>query len=432
MKKMNVFFHQIRMNSAFFTWLITSLFFCFQFILRSAPNAMATQLIQDFQINAVQFGFLSSAYYLPYSLMQVPVGIVLDMWGPKRALRIGTLVCVAGGIIFSQAYCLEIALLGRALIGAGAAVSFIGSVRMNTLWVPSAYLAFSIGGLAAVGKIGGAAANAILPILLSCYDSWHNVILFLAGSGLCISGLIWLFAKNGPKDKFISLKHESNPHQSISKAFNYVVSTPLVWSMSIYSATLYLTLTVFSDTYSIGFLSESLSITRIKAGWLAGMVGLGSAVGSFVITYLSDYFHQRLIFARICAFSTFILSLFIFFSNGLSLYFMGTLLFMFGFFSGGQVLAFVISTEYLPHYVSGMASGVTNAVLTACATIINPITGWLIQSGCSGVKIHGNPVYTTGNYRVGLMLLCLCFAVACFISLRIPETHPLNPKRHKA
>jgi sugar phosphate permease len=406
------------------TWALISLFYSFQFFLRSAPNAMSDPLMREFGINAKQLGVFSSMYYIPYAFLQIPLGIAIDVWGPKRILRIGTTICVLGAALFSISTTFQWALLGRFLIGMGAAASFIGSIRMNTLWFSISSVAFATGILSGLGKMGGVCANAILPQAIETFGSWQGVLRALCWGGCVLTFCIWLFVKNGPQDRFVSGIQKAH-FSHIKGPFLRTISTPTLWAMGIYGYSLYLTLTVFSDTYSINFLATKLSISRENAGWFAGLVGVGSALGSSLLTWASDYFKQRLFFVRLCAVGTLSLSIWIFWGPSDPIWGTATALFFFGFFSGGQILAFIVSSEKIPKAFSGMAVGVTNALLMAGGVIQNPILGWILQRGWDGKKtVGGIPIYALSDYQMALSSLSLCFFVAVVISFFVKESHP--------
>lgn len=413
---------------AFLIWGMTSLFYGFQFFLRSAPNAMSAQLMQEFHIDASMLGLLSAAYYVPYSMLQIPIGITLDLCGPKKVLRVGTVLCVLGALLFSIAPNFFTACCGRSLIGMGAAVSFIGSVRMNSLWFSSAYLAFATGLLSAMGKLwGGAASNFFLPYLMQKIASWNVVIWALCGWGTFLTLLIWLLVRNGPKDNFtpaiqvISLK-------GIHEEFTKVLRNPTIWEVGIYGYALYLVLSVFADTYSIDFLCKKLNIMRDKAGFFALWVPVGSAVGASVLSYLSDRLKKRKIFLQCASFSTLFFSSVLFFGPTFPDSVMIAILFSLGFFSGGQVLIFAVAQESMPVRFAGMATGTTNALLMASGAIHNPLVGWLLTRAWDGKSLNGNHLYTLGNYQFAFSSLTFFFALAFVISLFVKETHPKSLK----
>lgn len=413
-----------------FMWLITSLFYSFQFFLRSAPNPLAEVLKQEFMIDAKGFGFLCSAYYISYAFLQIPLGIALDIWGPKKILRIGTILCVMGGLLFGFSTSFGMAVVGRFLIGTGAAVSFIGSIRMNSLWFSSAYLAFAVGLLSAMGKLaGGAAANAFLPKLIKAMPSWHMAIGLLCAIGGILTILVWIFVKNGPQDHFVSSMKKIN-FKVLGGEILRVAQLPIVWAMGFYGYSLYLTLSVFGDSYSTGFLRKVMPLSDEGLGNLSSLVMVGSAFGAATLSYLSDRFKQRLLFLRVSASMTLILSSLVFFVTGHSLIVMQMLLFSWGFFSGGQILIFVVSAESSPKGLSGMATGLTNALLMAGGAFHNPLFGYLLEFFRKGkTDLNGLPLYAIEDYQRSFLSFTFCFIVAFVISFLIKESHPSSQKK---
>jgi nitrate/nitrite transporter NarK len=388
---------------------------------------MGDALIQDFGINVEELGWFSATYYVSYSLLQVPLGIALDIWGPKRILRIGTIICVLGAVLFVMALDFKIALLGRMFIGMGAAASFIGSIRMSTLWFSPGYLAFSIGLLSAMGKLGGALANKTLPYLMHSGMNWQYVIGLLCAVGAVLALLIWIFLKNGPKDTFRGVS-EVPSWALIQKEVWSVLKGPTVWMMGLYGYSMYLVLSVFSDTYSINFLSCNLDISKEHAGSLSSWAPIGSAIGASLISFLSDRFQQRRLFLRLCSCMTLAISSVIFFGPPVSPSFMRGLLFALGLASSGQILIFAIVAESFSSRLTGIATGITNALLMLGGALHNPLVGRLLSSSQDHGAIESSMIYTIRDYRVAFSSLTVCFFAASVISFFVKETHPSKHK----
>ena len=424
---------------AVWVWLFTSLFYGFQFFLRSSPNALAPQLMEQFRIDAQTLGIFSSVYYWTYASLQIPVGMLLDCFGPKRVLRIGMLVCVGGAFLFGFSETFATAVLARCLIGAGAAVSFIGSIRMNTLWFPASYLAFVVGLLSAIGKIGGACANFALPLMINWvqmqapYDShvWKKSILFLSGLGLLCAGLVWIVGKNGPKDQFIPGISELN-WKKIREEFVCVAKQRSIWLLGFYGYSLYLTLSVFSDTFSIAFIELWLSVSTLQAGKLAALVAIGSSCGAPLISFLSDFFKKRIFFLKLSVTCVLLFSSLVFFGPRLPLWIAAMCLFCFGFFSGGQILVFVTGAESGPSRFAGLSVGIINAVLMLGGALHNPLVGYCIQWSWDGSYQGYQPVYTLHNYQTGCLAIYIFFVIAFILSFCLKESHPGRAQLKKA
>jgi len=106
-------------------WIIASIFYAYQYVLRVMPSIMMGDISTQFNIDAATFGQFSGVYYIGYSLMHLPIGILLDRFGPKKIMPLFILMTVLGSmpIIFSDFWVYPIS--GRALIGMGSSAAIL-------------------------------------------------------------------------------------------------------------------------------------------------------------------------------------------------------------------------------------------------------------------------------------------------------------------
>src|SRR5439155_10942343 len=97
-------------------WLTGALFFFYAWVLRVAPSVMVEELMRDFAVGAAVLGNLSAAYFYGYAGMQIPVGVLLDRFGPRRLITIAALCCAAGSVLFATGTTLAVVTAGRFLI----------------------------------------------------------------------------------------------------------------------------------------------------------------------------------------------------------------------------------------------------------------------------------------------------------------------------
>ena len=97
----------ISRTNALIIWAVGAIFYAYQYILRVMPNIMMDDILNQFNIDRVTFGQFSGVYYIGYSLMHLPIGIMLDRFGPKRVMPICILLTIIGllPLIFSD-FCL--------------------------------------------------------------------------------------------------------------------------------------------------------------------------------------------------------------------------------------------------------------------------------------------------------------------------------------
>ena len=95
--------------------------YCFAYLLRVYPSVMECELSSYFGITAGGFGLLTSFYYFAYAPMQLPVGVIVDRVGARRSLIIASMISTLGTFVFAYFKLFDIALIGRFMVGFGAA-----------------------------------------------------------------------------------------------------------------------------------------------------------------------------------------------------------------------------------------------------------------------------------------------------------------------
>src|SRR3979411_3341997 len=98
-------------------WAVAATFYLAAFYLRTSPAVMTTELMRDFGISASQLGTFSPVYFYSYIAMQIPTGVLLDSWGPRRRLIAGSGAAAAGTCLFAATSNYPRASLGRLIVG---------------------------------------------------------------------------------------------------------------------------------------------------------------------------------------------------------------------------------------------------------------------------------------------------------------------------
>src|ERR1044072_4329198 len=110
---------------------VGAFFYCYEFVLRIIPGALQSELSAAFgHISATTFGQLSAFYYFAYSPMQLPVGMLMDRYGPHKLLTFACLCCTIGSWMFTDVSSMLIAGCGRFLVGFGSAFAFVGVLSL--------------------------------------------------------------------------------------------------------------------------------------------------------------------------------------------------------------------------------------------------------------------------------------------------------------
>ena len=136
-------------------------------------------------------GLLTSAYFLVFAAFQIPLGVLLDRFGPRRVLATLLVFAAAGGLVFGLAQGVATLALGRALLGLGVSGCLMGSIKAFTLWFPLSRLGTLNGWILAIGALGAMAATAPVEALAGA-AGWRAVFYVLAAGCAAVAALIFI------------------------------------------------------------------------------------------------------------------------------------------------------------------------------------------------------------------------------------------------
>ncbi|OJX13023.1 MAG: hypothetical protein BGO77_00975 [Caedibacter sp. 37-49] len=403
-------------------WLCGGVFYCYQFVLRVSPSVMTKDLMVAFQVNSYVLGILSAFYYYAYDALQIPLGFIMDRFGPRRVLTFSTLLCVIGTFLFATADALPLASTGRLLMGAGSACAFIGTLKLATLWFPPQKVGKVIGFTMVLGTIGATSGGAPLAFLLE-HIGWRSSLLIMSGLGLILASAMWFIIC----DKNTSTVNEiSFPSaRELGKNLVQLLKTPQFWFIAVYSSFMYVPLAAFADLWGVPYLSTVYHIERKIAASAIAMIFFGMAIASPITTYLSDYFQTRrkpMILGASFSLVFYIIIVFI----PIPLPFMYILLFLTGASFTGQLLGFAAICEIIPSSMSGLTLGLTNMVVMLSGVIFQPFVGWILDKSWNGKIVQGIPFYTLANWKLALLSIPVCLVIALLLTLFMHETFGKN------
>ena len=171
--------------------------FFLSYVFRNINAVIARDLSLEFSLSPADVGLLTSMYLLSFAAMQLPVGVFLDLYGPRRV--VASLLCIAGlgALGFALAGSLGELALGRALIGLGVSACLMGSMKAFTLWFPLARLATLNGWMIAFGGLGGLVATSPLEALLGPFG-WRAVFVGMAASCALAAAAIFFIVPEKP------------------------------------------------------------------------------------------------------------------------------------------------------------------------------------------------------------------------------------------
>ena len=160
------------------------------YVFRTINAVIASNLASEFKLGPAELGFMTSVYFLAFVAVQLPAGVALDRYGPRRVQSVLLLVAAVGSLLFASADSVAGLMLGRALIGFGVAMSLMAGLKAIVLWVPPARVALANGCMVMLGALGAVTATAPAEMLIA-YLGWRGLFLLL--TWLCVVSALVIY-----------------------------------------------------------------------------------------------------------------------------------------------------------------------------------------------------------------------------------------------
>ncbi|MGP1677483.1 MAG: MFS transporter [Burkholderiales bacterium] len=161
------------------------------YLYRTVNAIISPDLVREFGLRPDDLGLLTSSYFLTFALFQLPLGILLDRYGPRRVNAGLLMLAGTGAALFGLSQSLPGLIVARALIGLGVSGCLMSSMKVFTLWFPLNRLATLNGWLLSCGGLGALSATMPAEELLRITD-WRGVFLLLAALTFAAAGAIFL------------------------------------------------------------------------------------------------------------------------------------------------------------------------------------------------------------------------------------------------
>ncbi len=404
--------------------ILGALFYCYEYLLRIAPSTMVTELMQSFNLHAETFGAMVSLYYLAYTPMQAIVGVVHDLYGPRRVLTFAVVVCVIGSLLFSMTHSTFVASIARFLVGFGSAFAFVGALKLASVWLPLNRFALFAGSITGLGMVGGMFGNIGLSVFVE-HVGWRQTLVIGTLAGVVLIPLIWMVIKDQPSGNTVRARNNGkNKYKETWVNLVEIVKSPQMWIGGIIACVLYLSLSVFAELWGNEFVSSVYGFPKVEAATINSMVFLGWLVGSPLTGWISDRIQKRRLPLTLGCILAGICSLVMLYWPHLSREACYVLLFLFGFFCSAQVICFAVGRENARTQFAGTAVAFINLLVMLGGMVFQPLVGKFLDMTWSGaVLANGVRDYTAHDFKMAFILLPISLAIGALLTFVLRETH---------
>lgn len=410
----------IKKNSclAFIIWLTLSAFYFYQFIARSSfITVLTNEFMQYFSIDTVGIGILGICYYLIYTLMQIPAGIIVDKYNTKLIATLATLICSLGLftlICTSNSY---VAGFGEMLMGFGSAFAFVLVVKAIVTWFPTDKVAIMTSSAMSMGTLGPVLGGPAVARVVKSYN-WIDAIRVYCLIGIGLAILIWFIVKDRKAGN-----HEENSETSLVDALKLIISSRQAWVLGLMTMAVYAPLSTLGDMWGVMFIKTAYGLDAEAATLANNMLYLGVVIGSPLFAYsatLIKSFKKPMAVGVMGAFTFLFIA--VYFSDYVNTYGLFVLFFLIG-FSCGSMLAYPLALAIFPKSIGATVTGFIN-MMSMVSGILMPTVGAIIKRLWDGTIENGIQIYKVSDFRWGLLPVLACLGFGIILSFFIKDRSP--------
>ncbi len=243
------------------------------FLFRTINATIAAPLSYEFGLGADDLGLLTSIYFLTFAVAQIPIGVLLDRYGPRRIQSVVLMAAAAGAALFAMSDNFLLLLLGRALIGFGASAALTAGLKAVVFWFPTEQVPLLNGLMIMLGALG--AVTATLPAeYLVVSIGWRGLFELLAIASVGCALAIFLLV---PKGRW------SSAANGASSGLRMIYTDPRFWSLAPVSATCVGTAWAVQGLWAAQWFSDVEGLDRAELLGHLFVMAIASSVGALVL-----------------------------------------------------------------------------------------------------------------------------------------------------
>ncbi|WP_251330931.1 MFS transporter [Haloplanus pelagicus] len=401
-------------------WILLATGFLFVNFHRTATAVLADSLARTFDATGAELGLLHASFFYVYAPLQLPAGLIVDRYGPRRVGTAGLGLLTLGVVGFAASETLPAAFLARGIVGLGGSVLYIGTLRFCAAWFRADQFATMTGYTIGAAGLGGILATTPLALAIGAVG-WRSTMIVAAATTGVLTLAIAAFVRDTPTSAgFDAVGHGGDGADTASLAevganVRTVVAERETWLMGlILFCVIGVNFTVLG-LWGVPFLADTYGISLARASTFVLAGNLGFVLGSPLLGMVSDRFGRRteliagaaLLFTL--AYATLVLVP--------PLWIVGPIFFLALLTNGGVSLVFTVGKERHAPSVAGTITGVVNGVGYLGAATLPAVLGGILDVYWTGEMLNGARVYTVAGYRVAFGIAAAAGLVATLAAL---------------
>lgn len=397
------------------SWFLPAFSFLVMYVARVAPASFLNELIDSFHVNHAALGVLGSAFLQGYVVMQIPVGMLVDRFGPVKLLLIASIIGIIGNNMFVVSTTLAQAHFARMLFGVGSAFIFVCAYKQAKIWLSPRHFPMACGFTQVFGMLGGAIGAGMMhrPGI-----SWR-VTMNMVTQLWCLLVILMLIFLRSKREDSPRANHSHNIKEMF-KGLKTVLINKNAWCNGLYAGLIFLPTEVLGGWWGPYYLGMIHNLDKAQSGALISSIFVGWAIGGSLIGYISGRWNATKQLMIASSMMSLLLLCIGMYARGCPFYLLNIVFFLFGLCNTGLIIAYALSADFVGIEVAGSAVAFTNIMSIILGIGMQPIIGF-------GVTVL--TVYFNENvaFDMVMFLLPLCLLMSAYMGyvLRIPKKNVL-------
>jgi MFS family permease len=392
-------------------WLITAVYYFYQYTLRSAPGVMIPQLSDAFGLTAAGVASMAGLFYYGYSPFSLVAGVAMDRIGPRRVIPIGAALVGIGALMFASGQT-TLANAGRFIQGAGGVFALVGAAYIAMTNFPASRAATLIGATQMFGMAGGSSGQFVVGPMIASGVSWTAFWTAMGIAGLVIAVILYLLLP----DRERSMAPADHTAGAVARGFGVVFSNPQSILCGAIAGLIFIPTTIFDMTWGVRYLQDAHAFDYATAVLRSATVPFGWIIGCPLLGFISDRIGRRKPVIAAGAVVLFGCLAWILYgpAEALPPYVLGLVA---GVASGAAMLPYTVIKEANPPALSGTATGVVNFLNFTFSALLGPVFAGRLTA-ISG----GDSPMTLAHYQSAFLPLLYGVALAIILTMLLRET----------
>ncbi|WP_435063737.1 MFS transporter [Halobaculum sp. EA56] len=416
-------------------WATLAFGFLFVNFFRNSTAVLAGDLAAVFDATAAELGLLHSSFFYVYAAAQLPSGLLVDRYGPRRVVSVGLAGMAVGVAGFAAAGTFPVAFAARFLAGLSGAAIYVAVLRFCANWYAPEEFATMTGFTIAAAGIGGILATT--PLAVAAGATGWRAVLYASAGGVAVAALaVGLFVRDRPanaadRPEGADSGEDPDSFREVIAGARRVLGDGDTWLMGTMLFLIFgLNFTVVG-LWGVPYIVHVYDVPVSTASTAVLAANVGFALGSPAFGALSDYTGRRtgVILGSCVAFTLAYGVVFLTVTPPLAV--VGLVLFVGMGITGGASIAYTVAKERHADD-SGAATGTINGMAYFGAAVFPAVLGAVLDAYWTGRVVDGARAYTVTGYRVafGVVVLGGVVATLCAAALHVRERRrgPATPE----